>query len=102
VGIAGHRDGFFRELKEVSSGDVIELTTIDGEAVYAVDGTEIVKPDDVSVLQPRAVPSLTLVTCYPFYYVGDAPRRFIVHAALQRHTLQSGSPARIQSVNNKE
>ena len=51
--------------------------------MYTVDEVEIVKPDDVSVLKPRAKPSVTLVTCYPFYFVGDAPQRFIVHASLR-------------------
>lgn len=82
VGIAGHRDGFFRELKDLSKGDVIELLTAKGTAKYAVDEIEIVNPDQAGVLRPRALPSLTLVTCYPFYFIGDAPKRFILHAAL--------------------
>jgi sortase A len=82
IGIAGHRDGFFRGLKDVSKGDVMELSTAKGTAKYAVDEIEIVNPDDVGVLRPRAVASLTLVTCYPFYFIGDAPKRFILHAAL--------------------
>lgn len=82
VGIAGHRDGFFRGLKDISLGDTIELATLRGTAVYKVDQFEIVKPDDLGVLRPRSVPSLTLVTCYPFYFVGSAPQRFILHAAL--------------------
>jgi len=81
VGIAGHRDGFFRVLKDISLGDTIELTTLKGTVLYTVDQLEVVKPENVEVLRPRNVPSLTLVTCYPFYFVGDAPRRFIVHAA---------------------
>jgi sortase A len=84
IGIAGHRDGFFRALKDASHGDTIELSTLRGTRVYAVDQIEIVTPDNVSVLQPRRVPSLTLVTCYPFYFVGDAPQRFILHAALKQ------------------
>ena len=83
IGIAGHRDGFFRKLKDVLPGDAIELGTTQGKAVYTVDQIEIVTPDDVSVLRPRETPSLTLVTCYPFYFVGDAPQRFIVHASLK-------------------
>jgi sortase A len=83
VGIAGHRDGFFRGLKDITTGDVIELSTQSGSAVYAVDDIEIVDPDNVGVLRPRSRPSLTLVTCFPFYYVGSAPQRFIVHAALK-------------------
>jgi sortase A len=81
LGIAGHRDGFFRGLKELGPGDIIDLTTRSGIDHYVVDHIEIVKPDDVHVLGPRAVPSLTLVTCYPFYFVGSAPQRYVVHAS---------------------
>jgi len=82
IGIAGHRDGFFRGLKDISEGDEIDLTTTAAKAIYIVDQIEIVSPTDVGVLQPRGAPSITLVTCYPFYFVGDAPKRFIVHASL--------------------
>ena len=84
IGIAGHRDGFFRGLKDILIGDAIELTTLDERTTYVVDQIEIVHPERVEVLGPRAAPSLTLVTCYPFYFVGDAPQRFIVHATLSR------------------
>jgi sortase A len=80
IGIAAHRDGFFRVLKDIRDGDQIALDTPQHKAVYQVDQIEIVAPDDVHVLQPRPQPSLTLVTCYPFYFVGDAPQRYIVHA----------------------
>ena len=83
VGIAGHRDGFFRPLEGAVPGDAIELSTRGGTATYTVDGIEIVRPEEVRVLQPRGTSSLTLVTCYPFYFVGDAPSRFILHAALR-------------------
>ncbi len=83
VGIAGHRDGFFRGLKDIASGDTMELTTIGHVETYVVDEIEIVSPADVRVLQPRKVPSITLVTCYPFYFIGSAPQRYIVHASLQ-------------------
>jgi sortase A len=86
VGIAGHRDGFFRGLKDVAVGDEIELLTLQESARYAVDQIEIVKPEDVGVLRPRDLPSLTLVTCYPFYFIGDAPKRYIVHAPLKERT----------------
>jgi sortase A len=82
IGIAGHRDGFFRGLKDISVGDQVDLMMTTTRAAYVVDQIEIVSPDNVRVLQPRTVPSLTLVTCYPFYFVGDAPNRFIVHALL--------------------
>ncbi len=83
IGIAGHRDGFFRKLKDVRTGDAIELATISGTDIYVVDGIGVVSPHDVAVLQPRTKDSITLVTCYPFYFVGPAPRRFIVQASLQ-------------------
>ena len=90
IGIAGHRDGFFRGLKDVGVGDAIELKTLKGTETYVVDRIQIVSPDDVSVLQPRSVPSLTLVTCYPFYFIGSAPQRYIVTASLTRE-IQGGS-----------
>ena len=61
----------------------MELATTEGADEYVVDQIEIVDPEDVGVLQPRQKPSITLVTCYPFHFVGDAPKRFIVHAALK-------------------
>ena len=82
VGIAAHRDGFFRGLKDVRVGDRIELRVQGDHSLYAVDDIEIVQPTDVTVLRNRASPSLTLVTCYPFYFVGDAPQRYIVHASI--------------------
>ena len=82
VGIAGHRDGFFRGLKDVRVGEDIELVTQKEDSHYIIDEILIVSPEDVSVLQARPKPSLTLVTCYPFYFVGSAPQRFIVHASI--------------------
>jgi sortase A len=82
IGIAGHRDGFFRELKDIQLGDRIEVETPQGTSSYVVDHLQIVKPTDVQVLQASSTSTLTLVTCYPFYFVGTAPRRFIVHAKL--------------------
>jgi sortase A len=81
IGIAAHRDGFFRKLKDISKGDRILLSTGRTTYDYVVDDIEIVAPSNVSVLGPRPKPTLTLVTCYPFYFVGDAPKRYIVHAA---------------------
>jgi sortase A len=80
AGIAGHRDGFFRGLKDITTGDVIELETLDGRHQYHVERTWIVDPQEVSVLAPTPGRSLTLVTCYPFYSLGPAPQRFIVRA----------------------
>lgn len=85
IGIAGHRDGFFRGLKDISVGDEVDLLTTTEKISYRVNQIEIVSPYDVQVLQPRGVPSLTLVTCYPFYFVGAAPQRFIVHASITSH-----------------
>ena len=78
--VAGHRDGLFRPLKDIKVGDEIRFRTSQAEIRYRVTETTIVEPDDVSVLRPRAKNALTLITCYPFSYVGNAPRRFIVHA----------------------
>ncbi|MDZ4728625.1 MAG: class D sortase [Xanthomonadales bacterium] len=85
LGIAGHRDGFFRGLKDIQAGDVLELETIHGATQYRVGSTVIVEPTDVSVLAPTLERTLTLVTCYPFYFVGHAPKRFIVQATAEPH-----------------
>jgi len=81
VGIAGHRDSFFRPLKNIQRDDVIVLTTSRGQFRYRVVSTKVVSPSDVAVLSPDGTEVLTLVTCYPFYFVGAAPSRFIVRAA---------------------
>ena len=80
VGIAGHRDTLFRPLRNIRQNDVILLTTLQGEYRYRVVTTEIVSPTDVSVLSSGGQEVLTLVTCYPFYFIGAAPDRFIVRA----------------------
>jgi sortase A len=79
-GIAGHRDGFLRGLKDLAAGDTIELDTLEGTDLYRVERTWVVNPQDVSVLDPTSRRALTLVTCYPFYFTGPAPQRFIVRA----------------------
>jgi len=79
---AAHRDTFFRPLKGVRTGDAIAVTTPHGEFTYVVSATRVVDPSDVSVLRASTEPTLTLVTCYPFDYVGAAPHRFIVTARL--------------------
>jgi sortase A len=81
-GIAGHRDGFFRGLKDIVAGDTIEIETLNSMEIYRIERTWIVDPEDVSVLDPTPTRSLTLVTCYPFYYVGPAPQRYIVRAVM--------------------
>ena len=80
IGIAGHRDTLFRPLRNVRQDDLIMLTTLQGEYRYRVVSTKIVKPTDVGVLSPDGQEILTLVTCYPFYFVGPSPDRFIVRA----------------------
>jgi len=84
IGIAGHRDGFFRGLKDLARGDTIRLVTTGLRYSYKIDQILIVNPEDVYVLDPGPKPSLTLVTCYPFYFFGHAPQRYIVKASLQR------------------
>ena len=92
-GIAGHRDGFFRPLKDIVVGDAIELETVPRhKEIYRVERTWIVDPEDVSVIDPTPARSLTLVTCYPFYFIGSAPKRFIVRAVLTQ--TGTASPAR--------
>jgi sortase A len=78
--IAAHRDKFFRALRFIHANDEIVLDTAQGALKYTVDSTTIVKPTQTDVLLPGPGRDLTLVTCYPFYYVGSAPKRFIVHA----------------------
>lgn len=78
--IAGHRDGFFRTLSRIKLGQTLYVETVGGTRRYRVTATRIVTPSDLSVLAPTARPSVTLVTCYPFYFVGPAPQRFIVRA----------------------
>jgi len=83
LGIAGHRDGFFRVLKDIKTGDAVLLDIAGKTQEYAVKQVQIVTPEDVQVLAPTAAPTLTLVTCYPFYFVGSAPQRYIVTASIK-------------------
>jgi sortase A len=80
AGIAGHRDTFFRPLRNVQHDDEITLTTLGGTYHYLVDSFQVVAPEDIQVLDDSGDTLLTLVTCYPFYFVGPAPKRFIVRA----------------------
>lgn len=96
MGLAGHRDTFFRALRNIRENDAIEFQTTSGAYRYVVKSTKIVTPRDVSVLAASGSgENLTLVTCYPFYYVGSAPKRFIVHAqqvaAIPQNQRQPGS-----------
>ena len=80
VGLAGHRDTFFRSLRNIRAGDLIVLTTPHGEFQYSAVSIKVVKPKALDLLDPPSEEILTLVTCYPFYFVGSAPNRFIVRA----------------------
>ena len=80
VAIAAHRDTFFRKLERILPGDSIRVVMMRRTYEYIVDSTEIVDPEDTRVMESRALPELTLITCYPFYFVGAAPKRFVVHA----------------------
>jgi sortase A len=88
VVIAAHRDTFFRELRNIGIGDSIQLSTPAGTFDYVVSNTEIVKPSETRVLQSSGHSELTLITCYPFSFLGAAPERFVVHA--RPHSYQSG------------
>jgi len=83
VVLAGHRDTFFRPLSGVRAGDSITLKTRDGEFEYQVESTSVVTPNAIQVLEPTGGRTLTLITCYPFSYIGAAPNRFIVRARQQ-------------------
>jgi sortase A len=87
VGLAGHRDTFFRSLKHIRLGDLITLSTSGAEYRFLVASTRIVDPSEISVLDPTSDEVLTLVTCYPFYFAGPAPDRFIVRA-LRDHSAE--------------
>jgi sortase A len=86
VGLAGHRDGFFHELNRLKAGDKVEVESNTGTDIYIVDDIKVVFPRDVYVLDPRPQPSVTLVTCYPFRFIGNAPQRYIVSASLSPET----------------
>ena len=93
MALAGHRDTFFRPLRNIRKDDTIDLETEGGTYRYQVQSTEIVSPRDVSVLKTSKDHVLTLVTCYPFYYVGSAPKRFIVRAVqVGPEVVQVGAP----------
>ena len=94
VAIAGHRDGFFRALQNVARGDLIEVVQSQHTDTYIVRQTQVVAPEDVSVLGPTTTPTLTLVTCFPFYYIGHAPKRFVVTAHLKpsHHAIMAADP----------
>jgi sortase A len=99
IGIAGHRDGFFRRLKDLSVGDTIDLVLRDRTDTYVVDEIQVVNPDNVRVLRAGTTPSLTLVTCYPFYFIGSAPRRYIVRASIRDSDHPSNNVPKRQNSN---
>jgi len=80
VAVAGHRDTFFRELRHLEKNDEIDFETRSGNFRYRVESMMIVDPANISVIAPTSEKMLTIVTCYPFNYIGNAPRRFVVHA----------------------
>jgi sortase A len=80
LAIAGHRDGFFRVLKDIALGDDLRIVTLDGPTVFTVRRLTVVEPADVHVLDETPIPTVTLVTCFPFDFVGSAPDRFVVQA----------------------
>jgi sortase A len=94
VAVAGHRDSFFRPLRGIRVGDDLTLTTRAEVLHYRVSATHIVEPSDTSVLASSERPTLTLVTCYPFQYIGHAPKRFIVQASLVRRGRRTPGAAR--------
>ena len=107
LGIAGHRDGFFRGLKDVELGDSIELEYPGGEDRYVISQIQIVLPTDTYVLNDMPMPTLTLVTCFPFYYVGSAPKRYIVTASIENSSKRNPRPSEVsittgKNTNNKE
>jgi sortase A len=107
LGLAGHRDGFFRGLKDIGPGDIIELQRPGGKDRYVVSQIQIVSPEDTYVLDATPNRALTLVTCFPFYYVGSAPQRYIVTAFIENSGQQNQSASEVsitagKNTNNKE
>lgn len=93
VVLGGHRDTFFRPLKGIRKGDSIRIQTPQGLYKYTVDWMQVVDPENTGLLKATPQPSLTLVTCYPFYYVGAAPRRFIVRAHQETEAAKTADAA---------
>ena len=107
LGIAGHRDGFFRGLKDIQLGDSIELQLPGRTDRYSVSQIQVVAPEDTYVLRPQSETTLTLVTCYPFYYVGSAPKRYVITASIgdsreRNQTADGVSMATSTNTNHKE
>jgi len=83
LGLSGHRDGFFRSMKDIEMGDEIEIQTTRGVEIYVVSSITIIPKSNISILEPTTDKTLTIVTCYPFYFVGHAPKRYIVKATVK-------------------
>jgi sortase A len=96
IGIAGHRDSFFRVLQHVDVGDRIDLQTPAQVFHYQVSRITIVDPMDVTVLRPQPNPSLTLITCYPFHFLGSAPKRYVVVASMAERSVENATLVRVQ------
>lgn len=92
MAIAAHRDQYFRPLKDIALGDTIELESLSARGEYRVSRIDIVEPDDVSVLEDTGESTITLVTCYPFYFIGNAPQRYIVQAVALDQPGKATSP----------
>ncbi|MCC6391135.1 MAG: class D sortase [Bryobacterales bacterium] len=101
IGLAGHRDTVFRALRNIREADIILLTGLGGTSEYRVEWTSRVGPEDVSVLRQRKKAELTLVTCYPFYYVGPAPERFVVRASRIGEVYKAGEAQGVQNRDEK-
>jgi sortase A len=86
VGVSSHRDGYFRGLKDIRVGDEIVVDTLTHRYRYVVEEIRVTDPENTTVLWPGTVPEVTLVTCYPFYYFGNAPQRFVVRAELREES----------------
>jgi len=93
MAIAGHRNTFFSGLRDIRKNDVIRITTAHRFYVYTVESIKVVGADDVKVLDGTQEPTLTLITCFPFSYIGPAPNRFVVHARQISSSVRAGSPA---------
>jgi sortase A len=91
IGITGDRDGYFRALKDIAGGDLVTLDTGADLTAYIIESIKVVTPADVTVLERTSTPYLTLVTCYPFYFAGDAPRRYIVRSVLKGRQERGGA-----------
>jgi sortase A len=102
VVIAGHRDSFFRPLKDIRPNDEIEITTASGVFRYRVRSTRVVLPESTAVLDPTDLPTLTLVTCFPFNFIGNAPKRFVVEARqIDPPVARPSPPARAEAPVNR-